>query len=37
MVLPMACLRYYGGSDFCRVPLSILSRQISCVHAIILA
>ena len=37
MILPMACLRYYGGSDSCRVPRGILPRQVSCVHAIILA
>jgi len=29
----MACLRSYGGSDFCRVPFGILSRQLSRIHA----
>jgi hypothetical protein len=24
---PMACLRSYGGSDFCRAPFGILPRQ----------
>src|SRR5215213_1180361 len=36
--LSAACLRYYGGSDFCRGTIrALLSRQISCVHCRLLA
>jgi hypothetical protein len=36
--LSAACLRYYGGSDFCRGAIcALLSRQISCVHGMLLA
>ena len=28
VILPMTCLHSYGGSDFCRVPFGILTRQI---------
>jgi hypothetical protein len=35
--LSTACLRYYGGSDFCRGAIcALLSRQISCVHGMLL-
>jgi hypothetical protein len=33
----LACLRYYGGSDCCRTPRGVLSRQLSCVHIAILS
>jgi hypothetical protein len=33
----LACLRYYGGSDCCRAPRGVLSRQLSCVHIAILS
>ena len=34
---PAACLRCYGGSDSCRVPLGSLPRQVSYGHCTFLA
>ena len=38
-VIATACLRYYGGSDSCRTRSlpRVLSRQVSCVHCMLLA